>query len=141
MLNVVVPVDGSEGSMKAIDHLVDNRAWYARPTRIHVMNVQPPLPDDVTRFIARDDVRNFHLEQGHKAVEQARNRLAAAGMDHELYIGVGEPSATIAEYVRRHSADLLVLGTRGLGAVAGMLLGSSAAKIVRECPVPVMLVR
>jgi nucleotide-binding universal stress UspA family protein len=127
--------------LKAIDHLIEKQSWFARPPRIHLVNVQHPLPGDVTRFIARNDVQDFHVEEGRKALEQARERLNTAGVEHEFHIGVGEPSATVAEYARQHSADLVVLGTRGLGAVAGTLLGSSATKIVRDCPVPVMLVR
>src|SRR5687768_17961453 len=66
MLKALVPVDGSGNSLCAVRHvikLVQDR----EPLEIHLLNVQPPLPGDVTSFVAKNNVRDFHLEEGEKA--------------------------------------------------------------------------
>ena len=141
MLQLLVPVDGSEASLKGIDHLVATSGIYRDTPGIHLVNVQAPLPSDVTRFISRDEVRNYHLEEGAKELEAAKAKLDAAGLKYVFHIDIGDTAETIARYARDHRIDQIILGTRGLGAMAGMLLGSVATKIVRESPAPVLLVR
>ncbi len=141
MLRLLVPVDGSEAPLKGIDHLIAKAGWYCETPEIHLINVQPALPMDVTRFISRDELRKYHLEEGMKELATARAKLDAAGLKYVFHIDVGDTAETITHYTRDKQIDLILLGTRALGAVAGMLLGSSATKIVREAEAPVLLVR
>ena len=53
----------------------------------------------------------------------------------------GTPFIEIVRYARDNDIDLLVLGTHGRGAIAHMLMGSTAEKIVRKAPCPVLTVR
>jgi len=58
-----------------------------------------------------------------------------------LHIGVGEVGETVAKYVKKLAAQQIAMGTRGLGPMAGMLLGSVTAKVVQAVNVPVVLVK
>lgn len=60
--------------------------------------------------------------------------IAATVMD-------GSPAAAIVEYARRHAVDLLVLGTRGRGALSHIVMGSVAERVVRTALCPVLTVR
>ncbi len=51
------------------------------------------------------------------------------------------PAAAIVDYAREHAVDLIVLGTHGRGAVAHLLMGSVAERVVRTAPCPVLTVR
>ena len=51
------------------------------------------------------------------------------------------PAATIVEYAKRETIDLIVAGTHGRGAVAHLLMGSVAERVVRTAPCPVLTVR
>ena len=51
------------------------------------------------------------------------------------------PAAAIVEYARAHAIDLVVIGTHGRGAVAHLLLGNVAERVVRTAPCPVLTVR
>jgi nucleotide-binding universal stress UspA family protein len=51
------------------------------------------------------------------------------------------PAVAIADYAKQHAIDLIVLGTHGRGAVAHMLLGNVAERVVRIAPCPVLTVR
>ena len=141
MLRILVPLDGSENSLKSIEHLIGRRGWYSGTPEIHLINVQTPLPGNVTRFISHEEIRQYHLEEGMTILAAAKAKLDAAGMSHVLHVDVGDAAETIAHYVQEKQIDMIMLGTRGLGSVAAVLLGSVATKIIHQTEVPVLLLR
>jgi nucleotide-binding universal stress UspA family protein len=141
MLRVLVPVDGSSNSLRAVDHLIEKRHWYADGLEIHLLNVQHSVQRDVGQFVGSGAVREFQHEEGLKALAPARARLDAAGVPYAFHIGVGHPPETIALYAEQKKADLIVLGTRARGGVAGLLLGSVATPLVRHTSVPILLLK
>ncbi len=68
-------------------------------------------------------------------------RWLRAGVAHERCLRSGAAAETILELARERRCAAIVVGTRGLGAVAGLVLGSVAGKIVQLAPVPVTLVK
>ena len=55
--------------------------------------------------------------------------------------GQGDPATAIAKYAQRNKIDLIVMGTRGLGGVKGMLMGSVSRKVANACNVNLLIVR
>lgn len=137
----LVPIDGSEVSQHAVAWIEKHAADYREPPKIHLINVQAALPDDIGRFIDAETLRDFHLEAGTKALAAARYQLAAAGLTSEQHVLVGEASAAITDFADSHGCTLILVGTRGHSGLAGTLLGSVAMKIVHHSRVPVLLVR
>ena len=70
-------------------------------------------------------------------VDEDRKMLGAVG----LVITSNSPSAAIVTYARDASVDLIVMGTHGRGAIAKLLMGSVAERVVRIAPCPVLTVR
>ena len=56
-------------------------------------------------------------------------------------LGFGGIAETIGETARRLQVDTVVMGTRGLGSLSGLLLGSVAHRVVHQVPLPVILVK
>lgn len=141
MANWLVPVDGDAISLKPIDWIIAHRDdWKTLPT-IHLLNVQPPLSGDVSRFINAGQIRDFHREEGLKALAEAKDRLEAAGIVPQLHVSVGNSAETITAYAADLGCELILLGTRGHTGISGTLLGSVASRVVAHTPVPVLLVR
>lgn len=140
MLKALLPVDGSECALRAIQHAM-KLAKSGEPLEIHLINVQPPFHGDVATFVGRKTVESYHREEGEKALDAAKRALDAAGVAYKTHIGVGPPAETIVEFARRLGIDKIVMGTRGLGGLAGLLLGSVASEIIRLSDVPVTLVK
>ncbi|HEX6829599.1 MAG TPA: universal stress protein [Burkholderiales bacterium] len=141
MLKVLVPVDGSETSLRALEHLIGTLHWLKDAAEIHLINVQYPLHGDVSVFVDKEQIRQFHQDEGLKALAAAREKLDAGGVGYVHHIGIGDPAHVIAHYAREKAIDQIVMGTRGLGAVAGLLLGSVAAKVIHLADAPVLLVK
>jgi nucleotide-binding universal stress UspA family protein len=141
MFRILVAVDGSESSDRAVAHLQKMLGWYREKAEIHLLNVQAALPVDVSRFIPAEQLEAFHREQGEAALASARAALDGAKLAYVTHIGVGEPAHVIAQYARDKSIDQVVMGTRGLGSVAGLVMGSVTTKVLGLTEVPVLLVR
>lgn len=141
MLRFLVPVDGSETSLRAIDHLVKKLAWYREDVEVHLINVQHALHGDVSMFVDKDQVRQYHHDEGLKALAPAREKLDAQGVKYVFHIGVGDPAHVIAHYAREKQMDQIFMGTRGLGTVGSLLLGSVATKVLHLAGIPVLLVK
>jgi nucleotide-binding universal stress UspA family protein len=141
MFRILVAVDGSESSDRAVSHLLKKLGWYREAAEVHLLNVQPALPTDVSRFISAEQLQGFHREQGEGALASARTLLDGAGVAYRTHIGIGEPAEIIARYAEEKAIDQIVMGTRGLGSVAGLVMGSVTVKVLSLTGVPVLLVK
>jgi nucleotide-binding universal stress UspA family protein len=81
-------------------------------------------------------------ELGTRDADALRAEVAETlGHPLEVRVAEGDPAETVAEQARDLGAHLVVMGTRGQGGLAKLLLGSVAERTLRRCPVPVMVTR
>jgi nucleotide-binding universal stress UspA family protein len=139
--NWLVPVDGEEISLKPVAWIIAHRdEWKAVPT-LHLLNVQHPLSGDISRFVNAEQIRDFHREEGLKALAEAERQLKAVGIEPQLHVSVGDSAETIVDFADSRNCDQILLGTRGHTGLGGTLLGSVASKVVHLTKVPLLLVR
>jgi nucleotide-binding universal stress UspA family protein len=142
MPKLLVPVDGSENALRAVDFVIKKAGWYREPVEIHLLNVQPPIVSgNVTMFISQDQLNDYYQEEGLKALESARAKFDGAQVPYKHHILVGDPAETITRFAREQGCDQILMGTRGLGAIGSLLLGSVATKVIHLADVPVLLVK
>jgi nucleotide-binding universal stress UspA family protein len=137
----LLPVDGSAPSLRAVEHVVQQAPSCTVPPNISLVNVQAALPSDVTRFVSKDNVEDYHRESGETALAEAGTRLEAAGHAYSKHIMIGEAAHAIADYAREHGCTLIVMGSRGLGSVAGILLGSVTTRVIHLTELPVLVIK
>src|SRR5215510_4935139 len=108
-LNLLVPVDGSAGADRAVDHalMLSERGLVSE---IHLLNVQYPLPGAVTTFVGSKAVSGYHHDEGMNALAGAHAKLEAAKAPHHLHIVVGQPADTIAAVCQEFKCDAIVMG-------------------------------
>ncbi len=53
----------------------------------------------------------------------------------------GRPSSTIVEQAEKNQADLIVMGSRGIGGISGWILGSTSRRVVESCTKPVLIIK
>ena len=142
MLKLLVPVDGSECSDRGVEFLIKSTGWYRDPIEVHLLTVHHHIPyGRAASAIAAEQLQQYYQEEGLAALKSARARLDAAQIPYAFHIGVGEPADIIAQYAREKDCDEIIMGTRGLGSVSGLLLGSVARKVLHLTSVPVLFVK
>ena len=141
MLTFLVPVDGSEHSDRAIEQVIRQLKWFKEAVVIHLLNVQPHMSGGVGAFVSHDAIAKFQQDEGMKELQAAMRKLDAAGVKYQHHIGVGDPAETIGGYAKEQRCDLIFMGTRGMGSVSNLVLGSVAMKVIHLTSVPVLLVK
>lgn len=142
MFKMLVPVDGSENSSRAVAFLITKLPLYKEAVEIHLLNVQSPIASgNVRQFFNTKEIDEYYRDEGVVALKAARALLDAAGVSYSHHIGVGDVGETIAKYAREKQCQQIVMGTRGLGSVVGMLLGSVVTKVLHLTDVPVQLIK
>ena len=141
MLKILVPVDGSDNSNKSVSDFIRLLGWYKETPEIHLLNVQLPLHGGVSCFIDRENIKQYHQEEGFKSLQSARDLFEQAGIVCQPHILVGDPTAMIVHCAAEKKCDQIAIGPRGLGGVKGLLMGSVANKLMQLSPLPVLLIK
>lgn len=141
-LKIVVPVDGSAGGERAVDHVIASLEWLKEAPQIFLLNVQWKVATgNVKLFINQETINDYYREQGESALSSARNKLEAAGLPYTYHISVGTPAEAIVQYVEQQQADQIVMGAQGEDRLSNLLLGSVTSKVARLSRVPLVLVK
>lgn len=140
-MKVLVPTDGSDTALRAIDALLKKLKTWVAPVDVHLVNVQNALRKDVGQFVSPEEIRNYHHEEGLKALAPARARLDAAGVSYTHHVFVGDdPAGILVQFVREKGVDEVIMGSHGRSGLTELLLGSVAREVLRDAGVPVTLV-
>jgi len=143
---ILIAIDGSPASNRAVGLGAEMASVH--DASLYLLNVirDIQIPADMrdmgrvenlgeTRLGVLEHVANQILDN---AEERARKKGAKTVRKS---IGRGDPATMIARYAKRHKIDLILIGTRGLGKVKGMLMGSVSRKVADICDVNCLIVR
>jgi nucleotide-binding universal stress UspA family protein len=142
MKRILVATDGSEGADRAIDYAA--RWAKSASADLLIVNVIGSLPEKLLRNFTH--AQHAWLDElfetlSAETLTQARERARSAGAGTiQLESRAGEPAPTIIDIAREKGADAIVVGRRGIGQVAGLLLGSISQKLVSLAPLPVIVI-
>lgn len=141
-MKILFATDGSAGSTVALDMLLSLQ--YRGIDRIDVVSV--PVHDYAGA--SRDGFGVFVSEiievetaAARRAAAQAVARIVARGVASGIRVVEGPPAEAIIATAVSAKDDLIVVGSRGRGRIAGAILGSTARALARHSPVPVLVVR
>jgi nucleotide-binding universal stress UspA family protein len=141
-MKILLAVDGSPGSLHAAQHLAAHAAWFREDPEIHLLHVQPPVPiPGALANVGKQTLNDHYREESRPHLVEAQRILDEAGRAHVLHIHVGLPAEVIVKVAGELAVDLVVMGTRGRGGLAGLVLGSVANDVLRQAPCPVLLVK
>lgn len=142
-MKILIPVDGSECALRAVTHaikMIGACSDHEQP-EVRLINVQPSVRGAVGMFVGAEDIKDYHREEGLKALDGACKLLDAAGLAHKIHIDVGAPATVIDRYAREFGSEQIVMGTRGLGKLSDIVLGSTSDELLRVTDIPVLLVK
>ena len=137
---IVVGVDGSHGADAALQWAVDEGGFRdATVVAVHVWHL--PYVGEAAGMAAMS-INPEELERGAQAVLDA----AVCPFEHstvpvETLLGTGDAAGGLLRLAKDLDAELLVVGSRGRGGFAGLLLGSVSQQVSHHAPCPVVIVR
>ncbi|MCF8050806.1 MAG: universal stress protein [Desulfobacterales bacterium] len=135
---IIAALDGSDHSLKALDYARELAEKHGgKLLLLHAYRETSDLRggDSFNEKVAK------RKRAGEQIMKAARSRLGEPAFEMEEDLLEGPAADAIVSAAEAHRADLIVMGTRGMGAVAGVVFGSVSTKVAHDAPCPVMVVR
>ena len=138
MERIIIAIDGSPGARAALETgLALARGAGAIATVVYVRHA--PLPVLGDPFYQR--LLSNELMRARVAIADAEALAATMGVDIEPEVLEGHPARCVLDLAEARGAGLIVVGSRGRGAITGALLGSVSAEIVHNASQPVLVAK
>jgi nucleotide-binding universal stress UspA family protein len=135
---VLLAVDGSTSARKAIDY-VCNLARRGARLEVEVLNVPSLVP--AVCFEDQTMADRYYRTQGAAVVDEVSGALQDTGLCPNVHIEPGDAAQTIVRVARGRNCTRIVMGSRGLGWIGNLVVGSVAYKVLQLAPIPVSLMR
>lgn len=134
---ILVPVDGSEGSDRAVAQAITMaEVCNAKLNFLYVANINQLA----INACLSDAILEAVTKAGNVILDRAM-ALVPSGIEKEAFSETGSPAVVILDFASSNDMDLIVMGSRGLGIVKGVLLGSVSQYIVEQAKCPVLVVK
>ena len=142
-MKILLAVDGSKNSLNAVDCLIEHAGWYRGKPVVELVTVHAPVPKlpRMNLVVGKNQIQRYYEEEGQAALAAAIKRLGRARIKYQARVLVGQVAESIVEHAAKTRCDQIFIGTRGRGAAASTLLGSTAINVLHISRVPVLLVR
>jgi nucleotide-binding universal stress UspA family protein len=136
--NILVAYDGSDHSQKALDLAV--KIAQCSDGKLKVLFVFDKVPtifgdDETEHFVERA------MSKGRDILAAATAHLHDAGVEFSTLTVEGPAAEAILRVAQTEGCDLIVMGSRGLGMMQGLLLGSVSYRVLHHAQIPVLIVR
>jgi nucleotide-binding universal stress UspA family protein len=136
---ILVPVDFSASSRGLVIYAAAFATQFrASLVLLHVVN-HINVPARVVYYATR--LQLIVSERGIRHLAEFAGRLVPTDIESEQIVRAGTPYDVIRHVAWREKADLIIIGTRGHGAVKRFFIGGTAGRVVRHAPCPVLVVR
>ena len=149
---ILVAFDGSEPAKRAIDYAADMAD--SRSSTLIVLTVVPKVtlpifPDEGFSSAPITAAQDFGEYQDRMRAMYQKSQEDILKDIHEHFPNLkteailleGRPSSTIVEEAEKNQADLIVMGSRGLGGISGWILGSTSRRVAESCTKPILIVK
>jgi nucleotide-binding universal stress UspA family protein len=140
-MKILLAVDGSDYTRRMLQYLRTHKDQLGAGSAYTVLHAVLPVPARASAFAGPAIVRNYYEDEARRVLDPVRAFLGESGIGAEFVHKAGHPADEIASYAQAGHFDLLVMGSHGHGALANLVLGSVATKVLAHCTVPVLLVR
>jgi nucleotide-binding universal stress UspA family protein len=140
MEKILVPVDGSEQSHKAIAFAADlAQHYHAILHLLHVFKITI-IPEGLGEYVVAE--REQLQALGDRIIAAAESEVKGHGIDLiQATVVEGDPAERIIDYAKQYDVDIIVVGSRGLGTFKGLFLGSVSTKVAHRTDRTCVIVR
>lgn len=142
---ILVPIDGSKHSEKALQFACDVASKF--DAAVHIVHVPQGIASDRVMVLGGASIvihaDKDEIEKAGRQLIDAATELAEKTVPGKVatQLRAGDPAAEIVDCAKEIGADCIVIGSRGLGDFAGLLLGSVSHKVCHAAPCTCITVR
>ncbi|RYF69273.1 MAG: universal stress protein [Comamonadaceae bacterium] len=141
-MKIVVAVDGSAYTRKALDYLVAHRAQLVEGNELVLVNVCSSIPPHASRHISKELLNEYYTDESAKVLDPVKAQLAELGVsNYSIQARHGNAAGEIVAAAKEVDASLIVVGTRGHGTLGRALMGSVATNVIADAERSVLLVQ
>lgn len=136
---ILLAVDGSEHALHATRKAAE-LARLMKPVEFRIVVAYDPIP----LYLGEPNMQVVITNRKGEAEEVLAAAVKEVGkVPCEVHTEIleGDPASAILDIAKVRNSDVIVMGSRGLGRLAGLLLGSTSQKVVSHAPCPVLIVR
>lgn len=135
--SILVPLDGSSNSFRGLDMAIHMaRENHATITGLYVLGITKPRTNDPIT-----PVEKILLEHAQKIMEKAKTNAAKKGILFFERVSYGDEGKRIVEIAEKKGFDLIVIGSRGMGAAKELFLGSTSNYVLHKSKKPVLIAK
>ena len=139
MRRILIPVDGSGNCQFAVKYVIkefmNNSAM-----EIHLLNVQTPFTRDISRFVSRKTVHDYHRDEADKVLGPIKQTLDGFSIPYSAHAEMGERAKTIADAARRLRCDQIVMSTARKNSLTRLVENSVTNRVLELTDVPVEII-
>ena len=137
--NILLAVDGSEHSLHAA-RVASDLAQAMKSQTLRIVVAFEPIPVHLGEPFMQETI-NARLREAEAIAQKAVETVGTISAQIQTETLEGNPAEVILEMAKAQNSNVIVMGSRGLGKLAGLLLGSTSQKVVSHAPCPVLIVR
>ena len=136
--SIIVALDGSEQSLLALEHArAIAECFRSKLVLVHAF----PHTSDLRDSIEYNNLVALRIKRGEEIIEAARKHLGPMSIEVDEELLEGPAAEAIFSAAATRNSDLIVMGSRGMGSLKGMVFGSVSTKVAHYAPCPVTVVR
>jgi nucleotide-binding universal stress UspA family protein len=140
-MKILIAADGSAYTKRMLAYLAAHDEWLGARHAYTVVHAVAAVPHRAAAFLDPEQVRSFYEDDAEAVFKPIRSFFAMQGIEARFVLRIGPAAANIAKLAQRGGFDLLLMGSQGHGAAAGLVMGSVTTKVLSLCSTPVLLVR
>ena len=141
-MKILFAVDGSPQALAALETLVEKFGFFRETPKLTLINVHPPVPYKVAAsWVGKEAIDRYYDDESEAALASARKLLALRGIPFEVDKRVGVAPDEIVARAGSGSFDIIAMGTHGHTALANLVMGSVATRVLASSKVPVLLMK
>ncbi len=142
-MKILLAVDGSQHSNFAVRFLIQRVPWFRDIPKIDLVYVHRPLQPIGTLLgtrLSQQTVDSYYRDEAKTHLNEPRRLLLDARLLFETRSLIGEAATEVQKFAASQQSDLIWIGSRGMGAIGNLLLGSTATRILHAAKIPVVVV-
>ena len=140
-MKILIAADGSSYTKRMLAYLATHDEWLGAKHEYTVLHGVLAVPPRAASFVSHKVVTDFYESEAEAVLSPIRAFFQQHGIHATFVYTVGHVADAIAERAVTEKSDLIIMGSRGNGEVANLVLGSVATKVLAKTTVPVLLIR